>query len=178
MLMFKKAVFLLTLSSTLIFSASVYAGTLQLINIGTVATEGKIYTEWWYTNVNPRLIGQASPSAEVTIKIDEAEDKVNADGSGAWSFGPTTLNGGDHNVSITSESETYAFVLHIGADVPADILLPSTDSAQESTSSVPETGSNQIAYLATISVLITSFYLYHIKSKKLILKNFERNAIK
>lgn len=173
MLMLKKATFLLTLFSALVFSASVYAGTLQLTNIGAVATGGKMYTEWWYTNVNPKLTGQASSNAEVTVKIDETEDKVNADGSGAWSFSPTTLNEGDHNVSITAESETYAFVLHIGSDVPTQ-----ESTTQESTSSVPETGSNQIAYLIAISVLITSAYLYHVKSKKLLLKSFEKDAVK
>jgi len=168
MLMLKKALFLLTLFLVLVLSVSVRAGTLQLTNIGTVVTGGKMYTEWWYTNVNPRLVGQASPDAEVVVKIGDNEDKVNADGSGIWSFGPTTLDVGDHNVSITSGGENYAFVLHVGSDVPT----------QESTDSVPVTGSNQIAYLVAISVLTSFAYLYHIKSKKLLLKSFEKSAIK
>ena len=179
MLMLKKAIFLLILvSAILLSSASARAGTLQLINIGTVVTGGKMYTEWWYTDVNPRLAGQASPDTEVTIKIGDSENKVNADGSGAWSFSPTTLDVGDHNVSIISGGETYVFVLHIGSDVPANILSPSTEPTQESTGSVPETGSNQIGYLFGIVILTTSAYLYHIKSKKLLLKNFEKSAIR
>ena len=178
MLMLKKALFLLTLFLVLVFSVSARAGTLQLTNIGTVATGGKMYTEWWYTNVNPRLVGQASPNAEVAVKIGDTEDKVNADGSGIWSFGPTTLDVGDHNISITSGGENYSFVLHVGSDVPANILSPTTDPTQESTDSVPVTGSNQIAYLVAISVLTSFAYLYYIKSKKLLLKSFEKSAIK
>lgn len=115
------------------FVSPVLAATLQLTSIGSVNTAGYTYSAWWYTSANPVLKGTAAPSAQVTITIDSSAQTITADTTGNWTYVPTTLTAGDHQIIIASSGEQYSFTLHIGSDVPT-----STGSASVSTySSVP-----------------------------------------
>lgn len=131
--MLKRLFFLIIAFSTLAFASPVMAATLQLTSIGSVNTAGYTYSAWWYTSANPVLKGTAAPSAQVTITIDSSAQTITADTTGNWTYVPTTLIAGDHQIVIASAGEQYSFTLHIGSDVPT-----STGSASVSTySAVP-----------------------------------------
>ncbi len=97
-----------------------YSATLQLTKIGALDTEGKMYTEWWYTGVNPTFAGKATASSTVTIDVGETDYSATANSSGDWSVG-TQLSSGDYSVVITQGSESYSFTL---PSQQAQFLLP------------------------------------------------------
>ncbi len=151
---------LLTLS---IFS--VLAADLSLTNIGALDTTGKTYSEWWYTGTLPILKGTAENSSSVGITINDEEFSTSTDASGAWSFYSEKLVEGDHSVSISSGSQTYAFTLHLGQSFPSS--LGSTPESTQSTG-VPDTGAGQlVALVSGVSAIALGWYFY--SSKKAII---------
>ena len=146
---------LLVFAAILGFSRFVHAGNTVLSKIGIMELGGNAYTEWWYTQENPTLTGVAATGAKVTITIDSVAAEVTADSAGNWTYSPTTLTTGDHTISITSGSDTYAFTLHAGQNVPEDL----GGGTQETTSSVPATGYNQILGIVAATTLFTAGYV-------------------
>jgi len=133
------------------------AADFQLTHIGTLATEGKNYSQWWYSSPQLTLKGMGTVGASVEIKIDEANASVTVDGDSLWAFTPAgALTEGDHQVILTSEENTISFVLTIG-EKPTGVSLDAT-AAPEATASLPVAGN--ISY--TLAVLILgsiSFFL-------------------
>jgi len=122
---------LLAVLFLLLSVSSVLAATLQLNGIGTSSTEGKTFTEWWYSGENPQFVGDASASAEVTLTVNDAFNTVTADVNGAWVWTPVSLLEGDHTVSITSGTESIDFTLHIStgsATTPTPTATPSGET--------------------------------------------------
>jgi hypothetical protein len=120
--------FVFLLSATLVRAAG-----LQLTSIGTLNISGKTNTEYWYAKVNPKLTGQADPSSIVSIIIDTSSYSASASATGAWSYTPTTLTTGDHDVSLTSGVDSLSFTLHIGSAAP-------TATPSSSPKTLPVTG--------------------------------------
>lgn len=102
--------------------ATAVAAGFQLNAIGALDVTGTMSREWWYTSPNPVLSGETADGAAVTVTIDGQEYQAVVDGSG-WSYAPTTLAEGDHEVGLTSSGGSQSFTLHIGA-VPADVTAP------------------------------------------------------
>ena len=118
----------------LTISSHVYAASLQLTKIGTLETNGKTYSQWWYSGTNPTLLGLAANNSQVDITIDSDTTTVYATDGGTWSFTPANLTTGDHTVKIVSNGETISFTLTLGSDVPQN----ASDSSK--LTKLPQTG--------------------------------------
>lgn len=154
-----------------LFVFNVFSATLSLTKIGALNTDGKTYSEWWYTGSNPMLMGTATASSEVSIKINDDTYTTTADGSGNWSYTPTA-GAGDYSVVISQGEESYSFTLHLGQNFPG--ALEST----ETTSTVPDTGFNQVVaatFGVGIALLATYFYIWGDSDKRV---KFEKRYIK
>ena len=92
----------------------VWASGFNLRSIGSVSTEGRQISHWWYTNSNPTFIGEATAGTEVAISIDGTDTKVITDSNGRWSYTSGTLNNGDHIISMSNNGMTMNFTLTIG----------------------------------------------------------------
>jgi hypothetical protein len=146
-----KTLFIVTAFLSLFITQVVLAASLSLTHIGSLATNGSTYSEWWYSGTNPLLKGTAADSAEVMITIDSEEYTTNADSSGMWSY-QTTLSSKDYSIVISSEGEQYSFTLHAGQSMSGS--TSGTQETTQSTSSVPPTGHNQIAGIITALTLV------------------------
>ena len=133
------------LSAILFISTASYsqAATFSLTKIGSLDTQGKQYSQWWYTGSNPKLVGTADASAQVTITIDTQSNTATADASGNWSYISSTLSTGDHKIVLASSTQSYSFTLTIGSNVPATTTSNSstTSTTGTPTSQLPVTGS-------------------------------------
>ena len=153
-----KIKFLPFLLLALIIQPFTFSATLQLTKIGALDTGGMMYTEWWYTGVNPTLAGKAVASSTVTVDVGETDYSATANSAGDWSVG-TSLKAGDYNIVITQGSESYTFTLHLGQNLPSGVS--GTGETSQSTSTVPETGFNQMVALSFGSgIALLASYLY------------------
>ena len=138
----------------LVFSNSnVFA--LELKSIGALSLGGKSYTEWWYTGVNPTLMGTAKASSDVKVTVGTTNYDTKADASGNWTVNATAPIG-EYNVSIVGDATTYAFKLHLGKDMSGAASAGSTAPG-----AVPSTGINQIvSILFSLGILLLASYFY------------------
>lgn len=140
----KRIIFILVIFSVLLATSTqaVLAATLKLTKIGESTTEGQTFRSWVYQGLNPKFQGVATPDAQVSITLNSANNKVTADAAGDWSFQPTTLIAGQHEVLIGSDGEEIAFTLTIddGSSSSATQSTASTaSSAVTSTTSATTT---------------------------------------
>lgn len=122
---------------SLFISPSVFAATLQVTRIGTINTAGLNYKEWWYTGNNPVIVGLADPAAGVEIEIDGVKNGATADSAGSWSLKPAALGTGDHKVVVSSDGSELAFTIHIGQNLPENLLISSSSGLPVTGSVVP-----------------------------------------
>lgn len=156
-----------------VFTFNVFAATLTLDKIGALGTDGKVYSEWWYTGTDPVLTGKSSSNSTVSISVDGSSSDVSANSEGIWAY-YLDVGAGDHNLVITSEGETLSFLLHLGQTLPTS--TGTTTGVSESTTPVPETGVPQVLLITLSLMLMTAgWYLYENKSPK---KKFEEAVIK
>lgn len=145
----KLTLYIFTLLIFFFFPLTVLAADFQLTYIGTLATEGKNYSQWWYSSPQLTLKGTGTVGVNVEIKIDEVNTSVTVDEDSLWAFTPAgALTEGDHQVILTSEGNTISFVLTIGEKSTGASLDATT--APEATASLPVAGN--INY--TLAVLI------------------------
>lgn len=139
----------LALSANSVLAASLSLTKIGALNIGNKQISG----QWYYTSTNPTLYGTAGEGSNVVINIDGTEGSATADASGNWQFYSDKLTNGNHQVAISSGSESFGFSLNIGQDVPAD-LNSATVSA--SGNAVPVTGSTSslITYVGISAALL------------------------
>jgi len=133
---------------------------LELQSIGALSLGGKTYPEWWYSGVNPTFAGTAEKDSEVKVTIDNTTYDATTNSSGIWSVN-TTEPAGDYNVTVAGDGTTYAFTLHLGQNVPANLGTTTTEG--EISTTVPSTGSNQlvsILFSAGILLLVSYFYFW------------------
>ena len=97
----------------------------QLKNIGSLDTKGVSYSEWWYSTENPNLSGITTAGDTVTVTIDGNSNAATVDASGNWSYLPSSLTTGDHQVSISGGAGSVAFTLHITSNIPSNVSAPS-----------------------------------------------------
>lgn len=172
-LLIRSSSIILTLLLILSLSVS-HAASLTLTSIGALSTEGSMYAEWWYTGTNPTLSGTASAGATVKVNVDGNEQTTTADGSGSWSMG-TTMSEGDHQITITSDGETYSFSLNIGSTMPDFGTTTTTTPQTTSSQPVPDTGSQQLLVLMVSTSLLALGYIYIRNGRKGALKAFEKD---
>jgi hypothetical protein len=106
-------IFLLLLS---ISTKTVFASGFNLKSIGGLDTNGRQISHWWYTSTNLTLSGEAAPNSTVNINIDESKETAVATSEGDWSYTPSSLNEGDHKISLENNGSVINFTLTLGAD--------------------------------------------------------------
>ena len=158
-----KSLFIVVVLLSVIISRSLYAASLTLTHIGSLATDGSTYSEWWYSATNPLFKGTAGDEAEVKITIDSQEYTTTADSSGMWSY-QTTLSAKDYSVVLSSGGEQYAFTLHAGQSMSSS--SSTTQETTQSTATVPPTGYNQIVGLVTGLTLAGAGVFAYIEGQK------------
>lgn len=107
---------LLIIFLSFVASNPVWAGGFNLKSIGSVETGGQQISHWWYTSSVPIMIGEAGPGETVTVSIDGVEGTSTADGDGNWTYTPSALDTGDHEITLTSGGSTINFTLTIGTE--------------------------------------------------------------
>lgn len=95
---------------------NVLAGGFNLKSIGSVDTSGKQISHWWYTGSVATMKGEAISGDTVTVSIDGQESTTTTDGDGNWTYTPSGLSDGDHQIVLTSGGSTINFTLTMGAE--------------------------------------------------------------
>jgi hypothetical protein len=140
----------------MLFTTKVKAAALQITGLGTMDVSGldlggslKSYT---YTGGTFALAGLASPSAIVSVTIDDVSQTATADEDGSWSTLVSSLTEGQHQFNISSNAETLDFVLTIGASGTGG----ETEEVATTSGTLPEAGST------TTSILFLAFAMLSI----------------
>lgn len=130
------------------------AATLQLTKIGASSTVGQTFRSWLYQGLNPAFEGTTTPDAQVSITLNSANNKVTADTNGNWSFQPTTLIAGQHEVTIGSDGQEIAFTLTIddGSSSSASTSTTTTSTTSASDSSAAGVGGASASDSGTLPV--------------------------
>jgi len=115
---------------------------LEITNLGAMDVTGlglgsslKSYT---YSNGTFELLGLASPSATISINIDEVIQTATADDTGLWSTLVSSLTEGQHQFNLSSGEETLDFVLTVGLSNWNGTVNEATEGA---TGTLPAAGS-------------------------------------
>jgi len=142
----------------LFFSSEVKAAALQITGIGAMDVSnldlGGSLKDYTYSGGTFALTGLASPSAVISITIDDSTRTATADQEGGWSTLISSLTEGEHQFDLSAEVETLDFVLTIGSDGTSsgDLEVVATTS----TSTLPDAGST------TTSMLFLAFAMLSI----------------
>lgn len=153
-----------------------YAASLVLTHIGSMATNGSTYSEWWYSATNPLLKGEANDEAQVKIIIDSDEYTTQADSDGSWSY-QTSLSSKDYEITISSEGEEYSFTLHAGQSM-SDSATSTKETTQSTASAVPPTGYNQVAGIITGITLAAAGVFAYAEGRKSTKKAYINEVMK
>ena len=105
------------------FIAALHAGSGLVSSIGGVTfIQGA--TQFWVTMARPTFSGITTAGAAVSGTVGSQSISAAADGSGNWSWTPSSDLSGDNAVTVTSGSTTVTFTLTIG-QLPANIATSS-----------------------------------------------------
>ncbi len=133
----------------LFFQSKVRAAALQITAIGTIDVAdldlGGSLKSYSYSGGTFALTGLASPSAVISITIDDLTRTAAADQEGSWSTLISSLSEGEHQFDLSTNEETLDFVLTIGTDGTTSGELETT--ATTSTSTLPSAGSTSTSVL-------------------------------
>jgi Bacterial Ig-like domain len=119
----------------LLFSMAlpIRAAGLTLNKIGTDITEGKTFSEWTYVGINPEFIGESAAGATVEVKVDDVSYEVIADVNGNWTWQPTALAEGDHDITVKSDGEFIYFTLHLTSEDTSSATSSATTATTSAT---------------------------------------------
>ncbi len=159
-----------------ILTPVVYAAGLNVTYIGSLATNGSKYSEWWYTGTNPVIKGVAGSNDSVKITLNGFSQDLTADSEGSWSYA-STLVYGDHDVKVESAGESYSFKLHLTQTLPETFGSTTTVETSQS-SQIPDTGSNTLiaATLSTVLLISGVFYFKSTQTKQKIEDTIRNSA--
>lgn len=100
-----------------LFVNQVQAAGFNLKSIDGVNTDGKLYSQWYHTSLQPTLSGEAPAGSTVTINIDGTDYTTTATDSGTWTWTPPqALTSGDHSVTLTNNDSSLSFTLTLGEE--------------------------------------------------------------
>jgi len=140
----------------ILFTTKVKAAALQITGLGTMDVTGLdlggSLTTYTYSGGTFALAGLASPSAVVSVTIDDVSQTATADEEGSWSTLISSLTEGEHQFNISSNTETLDFVLTIGTSATSG----ETAEVATTSSTLPEAGST------TASILFLAFAMLSI----------------
>lgn len=138
-----------------ILVSRVWAYDLTLTAVGTQSTLGTDYSLVSFNGGIPTLVGTASPSAQVGVKIKTLLKYTTASTSGVWQFVPTSLDQGDNAMVISSGVQNISFTLRFNATVSASVAAP---TATPSGSTLLDTGVWEY-YIPALALGLGVYYL-------------------
>ena len=143
---------LLLLCAFFIFTPKMtQAATLKINTIGTVDVSslslGSTLKTYTYAGGTFELAGIASPSASVSIVIDDVTKTATSDTLGAWSSLISSLTTGAHSVTVSSGVESLDFTLTIGSASASATSSSTTTSSSSTTTTLPASGSIETTIL-------------------------------
>jgi hypothetical protein len=151
----------------LFFIQKASASSLQITGLGSMDVSGldlggslKSYT---YSNGTFNLVGLASPSASISIVIDDVTQTATADAEGSWSNSVSSLIEGDHQFSLLSGDEELDFVLTIGSTVEAT----GSEEATGTSETLPAAGSITTSIIFLALALLSVGLGFAIQTKRL-----------
>ena len=100
----------------MVFSGEVLASGFNLKSIGSVNTDGRQISHWWYSGTDVVFNGEAPAGSTVTVSVDGNEGTAISDSNNNWSYEVGALAGGDHTIVITNNGSTMNFTLTTGAE--------------------------------------------------------------
>jgi hypothetical protein len=126
----------------LIFAKKVSAASLEITALGTMDVSdlnlGSSLKSYTYSGGTFELTGLASPSAIISVTVDDTTQTATADEEGGWSTLISSLAEGQHQFDLSSEGESLDFVLTVGLNATEEA---ETESATTSSETLPEAGS-------------------------------------
>ena len=120
----KTIIGLLSFLGALILTRDVWAYDLTLTSVGSLSTLGTNYSLVNYSGGVPTLVGTASPSAQVGIKIKTLLNYTTASTSGVWQYVPSALDQGDNLIVISSGTQSISFTLRFNATASSEVATP------------------------------------------------------
>lgn len=140
---------LLLFAFPLLFFQKVLASSLQITGLGAMDVSdldlGGSLKSYTYSGGTFELTGLASPSATISILINDSTQTATADAEGGWTNLVSSLAEGEHQFNLESGDEALDFVLTIGEPAEAteseEATVSSTDDA------LPEAGSTTTTIL-------------------------------
>lgn len=159
----KKTIIVLAgLLGSVLLTKNVWAYDLTLTSVGVLSTLGTNYSVVNYQGGIPTLIGTASPSAQVGVKIKTLLGYSTASTSGIWQYVPATLDQGDNLVVISSGSQSVSFTLRFNATSSATV----TPADLPDESGLPDAGVWEY-YLLAIGLGIGVYYLGRVGKERM-----------
>lgn len=125
-----------------------------LDKIGTSTVTSQTFTYWTYYGQNPAFEGTASPSATVTVGIDDNTYSVTTGQDGSWRYVPSTLTGGTYAIDISGDNQSSTFTLFISTQ-SAETKGGTTPTATVSATTLPQTGAFEMT-LALVAAGLAS----------------------
>lgn len=102
---------------SLAMASKVLAASLSITKVGTTDVSnlglGSTLKTYTYTGGTFELAGLASPSATVSVIVDDVTQTATANATGVWTELISSLTMGSHEVALTSNSESLSFTLNI-----------------------------------------------------------------
>jgi len=146
----KLSIFLISFLAMLVLVVSpALAASLQVTNLGTTDVSsldlGGALKTYTYSGGTFELAGTASPSAVVSIVIDDVTKTATSDSLGNWSSLISSLSTGNHDFAISSNTESLDFILTVGSSTESATGTGGTtttaSTSSTSTTTLPEAGS-------------------------------------
>lgn len=112
-----KRILPLTILLFLLFTSVSFAAGFSLKSINGVSTDGTWSSQWYHTDLQPTLSGDAPAETEVKILVDGQEYTTTATDEGEWSWtAPEALSAGDHNMVLQNSGGEISFTLTLGEE--------------------------------------------------------------
>jgi len=122
--------FLIISLISLFLASPITASGFNLKSIDGVNTDGKLYSQWYHTKLQPSFSGEAPAGSTVKINVDETDYSTTANESGTWTWTPSSaLSAGGHSVTLTNNDSSISFTLTLGEEnVDWDVVGSGDDS--------------------------------------------------
>jgi len=143
----------------------VSAAGFNLKSISGVNTDGKIYSRWYYTGLQPTFSGEAPGSSAVDIIIDGQSYQTAANAAGEWQFTvPAALTAGDHTVVLKNNGSEINFTLTLGKEnVNWDEISQGGGETLPTVGIISPTIISLLGGLSLIGLAANRFYLFEKK---------------
>lgn len=174
----KLSFILLSVFLSLLFLAvqPAIAAELTITKIGTVDVSsldlGDTLKTYTYSGGTFEMAGTASPSATVSIVVDDVTKTATTDSLGNWTSLISSLTTGVHDFSLSSNLDNLDFALTIGSASAtgtggATTSASTSTTSARTTSTLPEAGSLSVSILTLAAAMLVFGLGVVLKARKL-----------